>query len=204
MLISCNYKRAGSIEFHFESDKISSVRDSLVKFKEIAVEYFDSNKKADKEVRAIYLTALNNIRFDGVELGNWDNFYANKDVIFHSNIKLDLFDLERKGLFTLLKFLNDNFINGIYYMPNIRYSYFPYYGEPFFGTRILKYITLKSEFYALPESTRNFELLFYLITDDKEDMLLLSDKRDLLPDIYGSEERAPEKWKHPTDEIFYK
>jgi hypothetical protein len=62
---------------------------------------------------------------------------------------------------------------------------------------------LKSEFYTLPETRRNFILAYNLITDDKEGMLLFLNKRDLLSDIYGSEKKVPDKWKRITDEVFY-
>ena len=206
IFVSCNCKRAGTIVFHFEPEQISSVKDSLVKFKELAVDYFNTYKKADKDVRSIYLTSRKEILFDEVILGKWSDFDTNKDSIFHSNTQLELFDIDKKGLFSLLKFLNENFIDGIYYLPNIGYSGYSYYGEPFFGTRIQKRIILKSEFYALPEERRNFILTHALITDDKEGMLLFADKIDLLPDVYGPNylKKAPEKWIRITDEVFHK
>ena len=202
-------KRASTTKLLFEPEQISSVKDSLVKFQELAFEYFSTNDNPDEYSRAIALTERNKIWVDGVILGQWSDFDRNKDSIFHLYPQLNLIDIDKKGMFILLKFLNDNFISGIYYSLKNGSSSFRYCEEPFFGmstlsSRIHKRIMLKSEFYGLSENIRKSILTYSLITDDKGDMLLLTNKEDLLYNVYGSEEKAPEKWKQPTDEIFHK
>ena len=218
LLVSCVDERAHTVKFLFPSEKAGAVKDSLVRFKELAVEYFKQSEEyynahqkiPNLDYRSIGLTAKNEIWFDGTTLGNWNKFEKNKESIFRANTQLNLFNLDKKGFFTLLKFLNDNFIDGITYKYadiNIEYSTFGYCNAPFFGSfneGMDKYIMLKSEFYSLPEEYRNVILTSLLITDNKEDILLLTYKPHVFRYFYTFEENAPEKWKHPTDEIFQK
>ena len=203
LFVSCADKRGKTIKFLFEPDKIGAVRDSLVKFNNLTKEYFNMHKKEDTYKFTVCLSPQKTIWFDEVNIGKWSDFEANKNSIFNSNIELNLVDLDKKGFFTLLKFLNDNFIAGIHYYPKGS-SYFYYCGEPFFRDMIHKYIVLKSEFYAMPQADRIFDLTLYLITDDKEGMLLLSDKDRVFSRYYFSDKNVPEKWRRPTDEIFHK
>jgi len=201
--ISCAYKQSDKfITFLCEPDQISSIRDSLIKLRDIAEEYFIMQNKVDTYGNAIDLTARRDLWIDG-KFCKWSDLEANKDSVFQSNLEMNLYFLEEKGFFPLFKFLNDNYIRGIYYYL-YGVSYFPYGGDPFFRHRIEKYIVLKSEFYAMPKEEREFELTYNLITDDKEGLLILSDKRKVFTNYYGSEEKAPEKWRRPTDEVFYK
>jgi len=207
LFVSCVDKRAKSITFLFEPEQMSSIRDSLIKLRDIAEEYFIMENKVDPYGNVITLTRDRYLKID-YKFFKWSDLEANKDSIFQSYLELNLYYLDEKGFFTLFKFLNDNFIRGIYYKPQGASS-FPYGGMPFFGEPFVKKIVLKSDFYAMPKAYRDFELTYNLITDDKEGMLLLTDKEDVFSRLYNAwgdnlEKKVPAKWLKPTDEVFYK
>jgi len=207
LFASCVDKRGESITFLFEPEQASLIRDSLIKLRDIAEEYFIMQNKVDPYGNAIVLTARRDLWIDG-KFCKWSDLEANKDSVFQANLEMNLYFLDEKGFFPLFKFLNDNFIRGIYYYLEGA-SEFPYGGRPFFF-RVLahKRIVIKSDFYAMPKEYREFLLTYNLITDDKEGLLLLSDKGDVLLRLYGAwgdkMDKAPEKWRRPTDEVFYK
>ena len=207
LFVSCFDKRSNTITFLFEPEQASSIRDSLIKLRDIAEDYFIMQKKEAPHSSAIVLTYDRYLRIDD-KYCKWSDLEANKDSVFQSNLEMNLYYLDEMGFFTLFKFLNDNFISGIYYEPQ-EASYFPYGGNPFFSERFIKRIVLKSEFYAMPKAYRDFELTYRLITDDKKGMLLLTDKRDIFSRLYNAwgdnlEKKVPAKWLKPTDEVFYK
>jgi len=204
LFVSCADKRARTITFLFEPEQASSIRDSLIKLRDIAEEYFIVQNKVDPYGNAIDLTSDRYLLIDR-KFCKLSDLEANKDSVFQAHLEMNLYFLDERGFFPLFKFLNDNFISGIIYYPQGS-SLFPYGDPPFFkrGIKTNKYIVLKSEFYAMSKEDRDFDLTHFLITDDKEGMLLLSDKRKLLLRTYGSEEKAPEKWKRITDEVYYK
>jgi len=208
LFVSCVDKRAKTITFLFEPEQASLIRDSLIKLRDIAEEYFIMQNKVDPYGNVITLTYHRYLMIDDTFF-KWSDLETNKDFVFQSYLELNLYFLDEKGFFQLFKFLNDNFIGGIRYYPQVASS-FPYGDPPFFkrGIKTNKRIFLKSEFYAMSKEYREFFLTYYLITDDKEGLLLLSDKRDVLLHVYGAwgdkMDKAPEKWRRPTDEIFYK
>ena len=162
LFASCVDKRARSITFLFEPEQASSIKDSLIKLRNIAEEYFIMQKKEDPHSSAIVLTSDRYLCVDG-KFCKWSNLEKNKESVFQSYSELNLYYLDEKGFFPLFKFLNDNFIRGIYYYLE-GVSYFPYGGEPFFGEPFIKHIVLKSDFYAMPKVERDYKLTYYLIT----------------------------------------
>jgi len=207
LFVSCFDKRSNTITFLFEPEQASSIRDSLIKLRDIAEEYFIMQKKEDPHSSSIALTSDRYLWIDG-KFCKWSNLEKNKESVFQANLEMNLYYLDEKGFFPLFKFLNDNYIGAIYYYLEGA-SYFHYGGEPFFGEPFIKHIVLKSDFYAMPKVERDYKLTYYLITDDKEGMLLLTRKSDIFLLLYGAwgdnlEEKVPAKWLKPTDEVFYK
>jgi len=207
LFVSCFDKRSRSITFLFEPEQASSIRDSLIKLKDITEEYFIIQNKVDPYGNGITLTPDRYLWIDGTFF-KWSDLEANKDSVLQSNLEMNLYYLDEMGFFPLFKFLNDNFIRGIYYYLEGASS-FPYGGKPFFKEPFIKHIFLKSEFYAMSKEARDFELTHFLITDDKEGMLLLTRKSDIFLLLYGAwgdniEKKVPAKWLKPTDEVFYK
>lgn len=210
---SCTDKRANTSKFLFEcNEQAESIISSLQEIKKLSIQLFTSqsfqNQVGGLKSYSFGLNSDNDIDLCNRKLGSWEEFEKSKNDIFKLKILDALSDTEKERLFDLLKFLNQNFISGIYFISGELYPSFGYYETPFGGSdydRFNKRIVLEYDFYLLQLKEQRALLDGNLITDKCKGMLLIMyNKERYLAWVYGGYEKIPEKWRLPTDEIFIK
>lgn len=216
LLFSCQNRKANTSKFLFNNQKAIEIRDSLMAFKELSLKVFNSGNMKIEDTSENYnyyyelqLGYNNDLNFDSESLGNWNDFEKNKDHIFQMKQFNVLTEKEKNKLFSLLRLLNDNYINGIiYYYTGSKIGVFPYCEIPFFHVfafdeRFNKNIILENDFNKLAKGDQEETLEANLLTDKKEGLLLfMLNKEKYLAWVYGNYNKIPKEWQKATKNVF--